>query len=407
MNKFRRFVVAFILVEIALAGICNIAVLKFSENDSVKIYKVDVSRAASEMREGKSSGEIDLDKYKSIIKISLFDAKQICNNDYMVEDINGKLYRFEYKYVDNREYILVMNIVLGIFFVCSIALLVFIDRKIIKPFYAMSDLTTQLAKGNLSVPIKEEKNRFFGSFLWGLDMLREKLEQDKINEMELVKEKKTLVLSLSHDIKTPLSAIDLYTKALLENLYEDSKKREQAICGIVKNTEEIKKYVNEIAKASREDFLNINVVNKEFYLLELMRSITVYYREKMQQCYTEFVVDSINDCLLYGDVDRAVEVLQNVMENGIKYGDGKKIHILIEEEEDHKLITIENSGCTLVREELPHIFDSFYRGSNSEKRKGSGLGLYICKEIMHKMDGDIFAKISGDIFAVTIVFRKM
>ena len=80
--------------------------------------------------------------------------------------------------------------------------------------------------GNLSVPVKAEKSKFFGRFLWGMDMLREKLESDKIRELELEKEKKTLVLSLSHDIRTPLSAIDLYTKALATNLYDKEEERQ-------------------------------------------------------------------------------------------------------------------------------------------------------------------------------------
>ena len=99
--------------------------------------------------------------------------------------------------------------------------------------------------------------------------------------------------------------------------------------------------------------------------------------------------------------------MQNVMENAIKYGDGKEIHISFQEEENCKLITVENTGCSLKEDEITHVFDSFYRGSNSEKVKGSGLGLYICKEILHKMDGEIFARIIEDRFLITIVLRKM
>ena len=104
--------------------------------------------------------------------------------------------------------------------------------------------------------------------------------------------------------------------------------------------------------------------------------------------------------------ERMVEVLQNVMENAIKYGDGKSIHIVFGEEEDCKLIHIENSGCSLKEEELSNLFDSFYRGSNSNSVKGSGLGLYICKTLMRKMDGEIFAQIKEESFVVTVVARK-
>ena len=94
------------------------------------------------------------------------------------------------------------------------------------------------------------------------------------------------------------------------------------------------------------------------------------------------------------------------MENAIKYGDGKRIRISFGEEEDCTLIQIENSGCSLKKEELPNLFDSFYRGSNSAGMKGNGLGLYICKTLMCKMEGDIFAQMNEDVFCVTIVVRK-
>ena len=94
------------------------------------------------------------------------------------------------------------------------------------------------------------------------------------------------------------------------------------------------------------------------------------------------------------------------MENAIKYGDGKSIRIYGEDEEDCKLIHIENSGCSLKEEELTNLFDSFYRGSNSHAVKGNGLGLYICKNLMRKMDGAVFAQIKGESFRVTVVCRK-
>lgn len=94
------------------------------------------------------------------------------------------------------------------------------------------------------------------------------------------------------------------------------------------------------------------------------------------------------------------------MENAIKYGDGKQIRIFASEEEDCKLIHIENSGCELKQEELTNIFDSFYRGSNSRNIKGSGLGLYIAKNLMKKMNGDVYAKTDGQKFCITLVVKK-
>ena len=95
-----------------------------------------------------------------------------------------------------------------------------------------------------------------------------------------------------------------------------------------------------------------------------------------------------------------------VMENAIKYGDGKSIDIQISEEDGCLLITVRNSGCTLSENELPHIFESFWRGENAENEKGSGLGLYINRQLMHKMNGEIFAEIKDGFISVSMVFSK-
>lgn len=377
------------------------------KDDQDKAYKVDVVRAANEMRRGTTIENLDLSKYETLIAVQEYCENETCNYAYEVEEVGGVLYQFAYQRGNDSGLVVVMNIFLGSMFVCTFFVLIFINQKIVKPFSAVSSLPKELAKGNLTVPIKEEKSKFFGRFLWGMDMLREKLEQDKVNELELVKEKKTLVLSLSHDIKTPLSAIELYTKALSNHLYDDEEKMQQAITGIANNTELIRQYVDEISKVSREDFLKLEVTCGEFYLTALMNQILDYYKDKMKQIHTDFIIEDVDNCLLYGDFDRSVEVIQNICENAIKYGDGKWIHISFSEEEGCKLITIKNGGCTLKEEELTNIFDSFYRGSNSENIQGSGLGLYICKELLHKMDGEVFGKICDNTFAITVVMRKM
>ena len=146
--------------------------------------------------------------------------------------------------------------------------------------------------------------------------------------------------------------------------------------------------------------------NGEFYLSELVSKIKVYYTEKLSLIKTEFIVDEYSDCILKGDIDRSVEVIQNVIENAIKYGDGKNINLLFSEEEGCILVTVKNSGCTLPDTDLPHIFESFWRGENAEKEKGSGLGLYICRQLMLKMNGEAFAEIKGDDMYVTAVFTK-
>lgn len=189
-------------------------------------------------------------------------------------------------------------------------------------------------------------------------------------------------------------------------MYADKEKQSEISESISIKADEIECFVSQIISASRDNFLSLVVNNGEFYLSELVKRIADYYSERLALIKTDFKVESFTNCLLKGDIDRSIEVLQNIIENAVKYGDGKEICIAFSEEENCLLISVQNSGCTLPEAELPHIFESFWRGSNSDKTGGSGLGLYICRQIMHKMCGDVFAEINNSFLFVTAVFQK-
>ena len=404
MSNFRRNSIIVLILQLLFIAVFNIVIFVNQPNDQDRQHRVDINRIQLALSEGK---EVNPDDYETVIKIVHYDSSYQTNNDYAVINVNGQLYSIEYKvkHVDNKP-VIFMNVGLGVMFLLSAGVLTYIDLRVLKPFHTLSNYSTELAKGNLSKPMKEEKNKNFGKFVWGMDMLRETLETNKKNELKLQKDKKTLILSISHDIKTPLSAIKLYSKALQEGIYDTEEKKMEALNGIDKNAQEIEKHVSDIVTASREDFLNLSVHMGELYLKDLIDKIALLYKEKLSVLHTDFVIDDFDNCLIKGDSDRLEEVLQNILENAIKYGDGRYVRIKIGEEENYKLIQITNSGCSLKEEELPHLFDSFYRGSNTEKKDGSGLGLYIAKTLMKMMDGDVFAKINNDEFIAVTVVKK-
>ncbi|HAH18167.1 HAMP domain-containing sensor histidine kinase [uncultured Eubacterium sp.] len=409
MNKFRRLIFVVIIFEILMIVSFNYYLFSKNNNNTDKEYKVQAERVFNEIKTNPDYADnpesINLSRYDQIVKVSIY-SEEACNNDYVVKKFNDKYYRIEYKQPNGLNGVWYINIFIIIMGLSVIGILIYIYMKIIKPFYNMSNMTYELAKGNLTTPLKAEKSKFFGKFMWGMDMLRENLESNKQKELKLQKEKKTLLLSLSHDIKTPLSAIDLYTKALKENLYDTEEKKEEALEGILANVTSIKNYVNEINKISREDFLNLEVVKQEFYLQDVINDIEKYYKEKLSLLHTVFNIEEFNNVLLRGDSNRLIEVMQNLIENAIKYGDGKTITIAFADEEDCKLISVRNSGNTLDRDQLPNIFDSFYRGSNTDNIKGNGLGLYICKNLMKNMGGDIFVEIEENDYIAAVVVRK-
>ena len=409
MKRFDRLILIILMVNILIFVGVNMFFSNGKIDGQSREYRVEISRLAEEIKNG---NEPDVSNCRYVFDVVVAEADNSdfynSNNDYVIKNINGRLYRFDYRLKDNAydNVIIILNIILIAVSFLMLIVLLYLRKQIIRPFNKLSDIPYELAKGNLTVPIKENKNRFLGKFTWGLDMLREKLEDDRRKELSLQKEKQTLLLSISHDIKTPLSAIKLYSSALSKGIYEDEEKKKEVIFGISKKVDEIENYVSDLTNSASDDFLNLEVKKGDFYLSDLIKNINDYYKDKLLLNKIEFETEDYNDCILEGDFDRCIEVLQNVFENAIKYGDGKKIAISFSDEEDCRLVTVKNSGCELPESEVVHIFDSFWRGSNSDKKSGSGLGLYICKKLMHMMGGDIYARIDEDNMLVTVVFKK-
>ncbi len=407
MKSFDRIFAAVIALILVIFAAAN-ALILWESNNAGRPYRVEISRLAREIEENGISG-LDLSECDHVTHIEQY-GEDFYNSesDYIICEIGGVLYRFDYTASRSEKggFILAVDLIMAVMAAVIIGVMLFIRQKILAPFDKLKELPYELSKGNLTAPIKESKSRFFGRFLWGVDLLRERLEQQRSRELALIKERKTLLLSLSHDIKTPLSAIKLYAKALSKGLYPEKEKQLEIADNINEKADEIERFVSQIVTASSEDLLELDVQNGEFYLSALMTGISSYYKEKLSLVQTEFSVEKYSDCLLKGDLDRSVEVLQNIIENALKYGDGARVEITFSAEEDCRLITIKNTGCTLPQNELPHIFDSFWRGSNAGNKAGSGLGLYICRQLMHKMNGEIFAEISGGNMCVTAVFTQ-
>lgn len=420
MKKYDRIIVAVIVAF--LIGICLMGSRYRNHPNALehREYRVSINRAkhavdAFEQEQNRAPKNLEELKqwagdqeFPALIGLSAIPADasrverddflQNESEDYVILATKSNYYKLTYQPGDTavreiRKYFTEMMI--GIF-VLVLVLLGYIRQKILLPFHQFSEIPYELAKGNLTIPLQENKNRFFGKYIWGMDLLRENLEKNKVRELALQKEKKMLFLSLGHDVKTPLSAIKLYAGAMSKGLYQAEGKEQEIAKNIKRNVDVIERYLSEMIQASREDFLDFEVNNAEFYIQDTLEKIREYYQDKMSVNQIDFSMGEYQNCLLFGDPNRFQEVLQNVIENAIKYGDGRRIWLEVRREEEEYQIILYNTGCSLSKKELPHIFDSFYRGSNVGERQGSGLGLYICRQLMHRMEGEITAEILED-----------
>ena len=407
MKSYGKLAALMISLWLILWGCANAAIILKGKNHS-KQYLVDAERITLELEEG---CEPSADSYPAVTGIFPDDGSGLydSSNEYIIIEAGGKLYRLEYDDTDDSSenmYLPVLNAIMGAGMLMIGGALLYLGVNIIAPFNKICELPFELAKGGLNRPLEESRHKYFGKFIWGLDMLRQSLEQSEIRRLEQAKAEKTLLLSLSHDIKTPLAAIKLYSSALSKGLYPEKEKQMATAANINSKADEIEGYVAQIIKSSSDDFLSFTADIRTFYLKDIIDRLKYYYDDKLSQLAIDLKVDKYSNCLISGDPDRLSEVLQNLMENAIKYGDGKYIKVSFGSEEDMRFITVTNSGCSLTDNELPHIFDSFWRGSNTENQPGSGLGLYICRRLMQLMNGDIFAEINDGDMSVTVVCKK-
>lgn len=427
MKHFKKIIFGVFIFWLLLASISSYLIYQDRKGKGEKGYNVDINRALNVVSKEKDMSQIDLTKYQYLKDMQILSmlgtAKEIedffngtgvsKDMDYRVRPLiqEGKIIgyaRFIYnnnEKMESHKLLLIYNLFLFIVAVSILSMLFYIRKKILKPFHEIVDLPYELSKGHLKIEIKENKSRFFGKFLWGLDLLRENLEAHKIRELKLEKEKKTLILSISHDIKTPVSTIKLYAKALYDNLYDTEEKRVEVAKGIEEKANQIEGFVRDIIATSTDNLLDITVNTGEFYLSELIYKIRKAYDEKLKLLLIDFWMEEYDDIILKGDLDRLIEVMENIFENAIKYGDGKQIGVSFGDEDYCKLITITNSGNPIPETEFIHMFESFWRGSNAYEKPGNGLGLYICKGIMKKMDGDVFVQSTGNSMGITLVIR--
>ncbi|MBO5304029.1 MAG: HAMP domain-containing histidine kinase [Lachnospiraceae bacterium] len=431
MKKFNYLMLAVVVMYLCISiGIFQVWISPKNNKHNDLAYKVEIHQVMGELEQICAKGEEEVirlaensNEYtyiKNISYLSCEEAEESAKLEAFFKSKNGVntnvqplvtndgtgYVRFDYV-IEQENVKLFWFVEIAIFIAFSIlfAVLIYVRLQILQPFHTIKEMPYELSKGHLKGELEESKNRFFGRFIWGISMLRDTLSDAKDKELKLLKEKKLLLLSLSHDIKIPLSTIRLYAKAMKEEVYDTPQQLQYAAGQIEVHTREIENFVREIMEASSEDLFHIEVQNTEFYLQDYMEKIRQTYGVKTNVNLTEFMIEKYENRLLKGDFDRAIEVMENLLENAMKYGDGKRIEISFYEEDYCQVIRVFNTGERIADAELVHIFDSFYRGSNVADKAGNGLGLYIARQIMHKMGGEIFAEKNEEGMAFSLVFQ--
>lgn len=316
-----------------------------------------------------------------------------------------------YNKIDNLEEVITNNIketsnnyyvVYGliIFLFLMISLLGYIYYAIIKPFERMEEYAGEVAKGNLDLKLNYERNNLFGEFTWAFDRMRREIIKARTCEKEAIENNKTVIATLSHDIKTPIASIRAYTEGLQANLASNPLKRQKYIDIIIKKCDEVTALTNDIFLHSLADLgkLKMNLVE-----VSIKPIIIEYLNGLLCDKDNVFINDDIPDANLLIDTKRFEQVLENIINNSLKYAKDSKIEIKVEKSLKDYIIIIRDYGKGISDEDMPFIFEKFYRGKNVGKEQGAGLGLYIVKYIMEQFNGNVYINSFKDGLEVRLI----
>ena len=366
----------------------------------VETGDTDVSSYYSDFK--KSDIAVKVEVYRDLDKVPTWIGGEDRIYVWQLKDKNGKslgYVRYVFESTTANNMLIFAELSAVIFFIPLIVVLIYIDKKVLKPFRDFSDYPEKLSKGLTSSGVPETKNRLFGKYVWGMNMLSEKIETDRKEINRLLYDRKNFISTLAHGIKTPVANIKLYSEAIETGLYRGGVPDEndyKVAQKISKNADDIARLVGDILNdpGALRDAYDINI--QSFYLQEIKDRLLEDFANRCSSNNLPFEVNMSGNTIVTSDSSLIMKCLVQMMENAIKYGDGTGIKANLFRQDDVTFFSVVNNGITISEHEIPLVFNCYYRGANAAGKEGSGIGLYEARSIARSLGGDIMMKISDN-----------
>ncbi|MBR6044601.1 MAG: HAMP domain-containing histidine kinase [Ruminococcus sp.] len=265
------------------------------------------------------------------------------------------------------------------------AVFLYVYYSILRPFDRLGRFADEIARGNFDVPLDYERTNYFGSFTWAFDSMRREVTKARSCEKEAIENNKTVIASLSHDIKTPIASIRAYAEGLEANLDTTPEKRRKYLEVIMRKCDEVSKLTNDLFLHSLSDLDKLKITEERF---ELCGFVEEAVREIGAEQGDINFIPCGREIYISGDRSRLLQLCENLINNARKYAK-TSVDVSITAEEGSAVLTFRDHGKGIPDEDIPFIFDKFYRGHNSQGEQGSGLGLYIVRYIAQRHGGSV------------------
>ena len=281
----------------------------------------------------------------------------------------------------------------------SVALVVglWVYRSIAVPLVKLKKATQNIKEGNLDFVLDVEGKDEFSELCQDFEEMRRRLKESTEEKSLIEKENRELISNISHDLKTPITAVKGYVEGIMDGVADTPEKMDRYVRTIYNKTNEMDHLINELTFYSKIDTNRIpytfSKLNVEDYFEDCSEEVGLELETRgIELVYANYVE---KDVMGIADGEQISRVIHNIISNAIKYMDKPKgiIQIRIKDVGDFIQIEIEDNGKGIGPKDLPYIFDRFYRTdvSRNSSKGGSGIGLSIVKKILEDHGGKVWA----------------
>lgn len=269
----------------------------------------------------------------------------------------------------------------------------FSKKDILYPLSALHESARKILKGDFSYRIRYDYDNEIGSFCHDFEAMRDELKFSKDKEIAIKENEKELLACLSHDIKTPLTAIHGYVAGIKDGIVRDKEGIDNYCTVILNRVKLLTKLLDDILEHSKAELNKMEISLREFYCVDFFKDILEDLSVEVESKGLQFIYpNKIPNLLINGDKKRLSQVMYNLVSNSIKYSkEPGEISIYFEDNDKYLYVYVKDAGVGISSADIPYIFNKFYRGEKSRNQNipGSGLGLSISKYIIEAHGGFI------------------
>jgi signal transduction histidine kinase len=274
----------------------------------------------------------------------------------------------------------------------------FVSRSFIRPLRSLKKAADEIKDGNLDFEIKPESRDEIGSLAASFEQMRRKLKESVELQLQYEENRKELISNISHDLKTPITAIKGYVEGIMDGITDTPEKLDKYVKTIYTKAVQMDQMIDELFLFSKLDLKKQPFHFEEVELCSFLQDCLDEMRMDAEKKGVSLKFDDNRiapPIWVVADRDKLKRVLMNVIGNAMKYMDKEEgvIRLRLHDFNRYAAVEVQDNGQGISEEALPHIFDRFYRAdlSRHSGTGGSGLGLAIAKQIIEEHDGSIWA----------------